>query len=144
MQPKLIQGGLTVDDRGQLAFVNDFDFNRVKRFYLVSNHRRGFVRAWHGHKREQKYVLVVRGAALVRLVALEHGDDKSRPWTLSHVLSEKKPAVLHIPAGYFNGFMTLTDDTQLMFFSTATLDESAADDIRLPADKWGSWEVEER
>jgi dTDP-4-dehydrorhamnose 3,5-epimerase len=144
MQPRLIQGGLAVDDRGQVAFVNDFDLRGAKRFYLVSNHRKGFVRAWHGHKQEQKYVLVVKGAALVRLIGLEHWDDKSRPWTLSYVLSEKKPAVLHIPAGYFNGFMTLTDDAQLMFFSTATLEESGVDDIRLPADKWGPWEMEQR
>ena len=54
-EPTLIDGGLSVDDRGQVAFANGFDFEGVKRFYLVSNHRQGFVRAWHAHRREAKW-----------------------------------------------------------------------------------------
>ena len=45
-------GGIAVDDRGQLRFVNDFNFANVKRFYQVENHRQGFIRAWHGHKKK--------------------------------------------------------------------------------------------
>ena len=41
----LFIGGQAVDDRGTVSFVNDFDFNNVKRFYQVENHRRGFIRA---------------------------------------------------------------------------------------------------
>ena len=57
----LLNGGLAVDDRGQVSFVNDFHFENVKRFYMVSNHKQGFIRAWHGHKNESKYVSVVSG-----------------------------------------------------------------------------------
>ena len=32
-QPVLMKGGLAVDDRGEVGFVNDFDFKEVKRFY---------------------------------------------------------------------------------------------------------------
>ena len=39
------------------CFVNDFNFENVKRFYQVENHRQGFIRAWHGHKKEGKYIL---------------------------------------------------------------------------------------
>ena len=53
-KPHIFKGGLAVDDRGQIAFVNDFDFESVKRFYIVSNHRTGFVRAWHAHRHEAK------------------------------------------------------------------------------------------
>jgi len=58
-QPKIIEGGLSVDDRGQLSCVNGFDFkdSKIRRFYTVSNHQQGFVRAWHGHKFESKYVM---------------------------------------------------------------------------------------
>ena len=45
--PRLIEGGLAVDDRGSVAFVNDFDLAVARRFYVVSNHSAGFVRAWH-------------------------------------------------------------------------------------------------
>jgi dTDP-4-dehydrorhamnose 3,5-epimerase len=60
------------------------------------------------------------------------------------VLAAKKPSVLFIPAGYANGFMSLTADAQLMFFSTSTLEESKGDDIRYDARHWDIWKVEER
>jgi dTDP-4-dehydrorhamnose 3,5-epimerase len=77
-EPELINGGLSVDDRGQVSFANDFNFKDVKRFYMVSNHKQGFVRAWHAHKKEAKYVLVVKGAALVGAVAIDDWDKPSK------------------------------------------------------------------
>ena len=68
--PKVINGGVAVDDRGSVTFVNDFDFSGVKRFYQVQNHRRGFIRAWHGHKKEAKYVYVPRGTALIGTIPM--------------------------------------------------------------------------
>jgi len=46
-KPVLMTGGLAADDRGELGFVNDFNFAGVKRFYTVANYRQGFIRAWH-------------------------------------------------------------------------------------------------
>ncbi len=144
-EPTLVNGGLAVDDRGQVSFVNDFDFKDVKRFYMVSNHRSGFIRAWHAHKKEAKYVLVVKGAAVVGAVKVDDWDKPSKDLEVKRfVLSEKKPTVLYIPAGYANGFMSLTKDAQLMFFSTSTLDESLGDDFRYDSRHWDIWTAEER
>jgi dTDP-4-dehydrorhamnose 3,5-epimerase len=52
--------------------------------------------------------------------------------------------VLYIPPGYANGAMTLTSDTMIQYFSTATLEESKGDDIRFDARLWDPWQVEER
>ena len=143
--PKLFAGGLAVDDRGAVGFVNDFSFAGVKRFYTVHNHHRGFVRAWHGHRREAKYVTVVAGTALVGLVSIDDWVQPSRELPVArHVLSATQPKVLFIPAGYANGVMSLTEDARLVFFSTATLEESANDDIRFDARYWDIWRVEER
>lgn len=144
-EPRLIEGGLAVDDRGEVAFVNQFDLRGVKRFYTVSNHRAGFVRAWHAHRREAKYVTVLRGTALVGVVEVddwEKPSKESKVWR--YVLSSTRPSVLYIPAGYANGFMSLTADAKLVFFSTATLEESRGDDVRFPARYWDIWSVEER
>ncbi len=142
---RLIEGALAVDDRGQVSFVNGFDFQDVKRFYAVSNHRRGFVRAWHAHRREAKYVHVARGSAIVAAVRIDDWDHPSPDLPVERfVLSAARPAVLHIPAGYANGFMSLTDDALLMFFSTATVEESRGDDVRFPARLWDPWQAEER
>ncbi len=144
-EPKLIAGSLAIDDRGEVGFVNDFDFAGVKRFYTVSNHRAGFVRAWHAHRRESKYVTVVSGAALVGAARIDDWEHPSPNLPVARfVLSSHKPSILHIPAGYANGFMSLTSDAKLMFFSTATLDESKADDIRFEARYWDVWSAEER
>ena len=143
--PQLLAGNLAVDDRGQLAFVNDFAFEGVKRFYIVSNHRQGFIRAWHAHRHEAKYVTVVDGAALVGAVAVDDWDAPSRSAQVHRfVLSAIKPAVLFIPAGYANGFMSLTADAKLVFFSTSTLAESQGDDIRYDSRYWDIWTVVER
>lgn len=137
--PKLITGGVAVDDRGSLRFVNDFDFSGVKRFYQVQNHRRGFIRAWHGHKIESKYVYVVKGTALIGAVPLE-GD----PIVVKFTLSDKTPRVLYIPNNYANGAMTLEEDTIIQYFSTSTLEQSKGDDIRFPYDKWNIWQEDFR
>jgi len=143
--PVVINGKVAVDDRGSLSFVNDFTFDRVKRFYLVNNHRAGFVRAWHAHRREAKYVLVVRGAALVCAVAIDNWDHPSRNAEVHrYTLSAALPSILFIPPGYANGFMSLTERTNIMFFSTSTIDESRGDDIRYDARYWNPWEVVER
>lgn len=144
-RPRLLTGGVSVDDRGAVRHVNTFDFAGVKRFYVVDNHRSGLVRAWHGHRREAKYVTVVAGAALVATVAIEDWERPALGAPVERfVLSANTPAVLYVPPGHANGFMSLTADARLVFFSTATLDESRADDVRFPSRTWNPWEVEER
>jgi len=145
LEPIVLAGGLAVDDRGEVGFVNGFDFAGVKRFYTVRNHRAGIVRAWHAHRREAKYVTVVSGASLVGAVRIDDWDrpSASQP-VVRHVLSAAQPRVLFIPAGYANGFMSLTDDARMVFFSTSSLDESRNDDIRYDARYWDIWKIEER
>jgi len=153
MEPKVIPGGLAVDNRGQLAYLNEMPFT-VKRMYQVKNHLHGFIRAWHGHNQEMKMLFVTQGAALVQAISI--------PKLVSHaeranfyfsgkdlhqfVLSAAKPQALVIPGGYFNGFRTLTQDTSVMFFSNKTLEESEGDDIRRSWDALGSdiWDIEYR
>ncbi len=144
-QVELIAGGLAVDDRGQIQFCNDFDLRTIRRFYTVSNHRAEFIRAWHGHKNEMKYVYVVSGAAIVAAVKIDNWDNPGKDLEVARfVLTEKKPGVLKIPAGYANGFKTLQSDTKIMFFSTSSLEESLDDDYRFDAYYWDPWSVEER
>jgi dTDP-4-dehydrorhamnose 3,5-epimerase len=141
----LIEGGLGIDDRGEVGFVNGFGFEGVKRFYTVTNHAPGFVRAWHAHRREAKYVTVLDGAAIVAAVKIDDWEHPSPDLPVQrYVLSGRRPSVLFIPAGWANGFMNLAPDTRLVFFSTATVEESRQDDVRYDARLWNPWTVVER
>jgi dTDP-4-dehydrorhamnose 3,5-epimerase len=142
---KLLKGAVAVDDRGEVGFVNDFDFTGVKRFYTVCNHQAGFIRAWHGHRHEAKYATVVSGSMLVCCVRVDDWENPAPDLPVQRfVLSDKTPAVLYIPAGHANGFMSLTAGAKIVFFSTSTLRDSLNDDIRFPARKWNPWTIEER
>ena len=144
-KPEVTVGGSAVDDRGTLKFINDFSLSGFQRFYVVENHAKGFVRAWHGHKREAKAIVCVQGAALVAAVQPDNWSSPSQDLEVSRfVLSSSKPSALRIPAGYANGFMTLTDDAMLLVFSSSSLEESLGDDFRFPARLWNPWDVEER
>ena len=144
--PQIISGGIAVDDRGSVRFVNDFNFEGVKRFYQVENHKGGHIRAWHGHRREGKYVYVAKGSALIGAVNLPCEDDPEYqiilPEITKFVLSSQTPKVLWIPPGYLNGSMTLEEDTIIQYFSTSSLKESLDDDVRFPYNKWDIWSIE--
>ena len=135
---KILGGGLAVDDRGSVSFVNDFNFDGVKRFYQVENHKRGFIRAWHAHLKEGKYVYVCQGSALVGAVNLETEEIEK------FVLSSKSPKILWIPPNYANGFKSLEENTKIIFFSTSSLEDSVGDDIRFDYVKWNIWDEEYR
>lgn len=141
-QLKLIEGGIVTDDRGEVGFINDFNFKKVKRFYSVKNHKAGFVRAWHGHKKEAKYVTVIQGSALIGAVKIDNWNNPSKDSKVwQYVVSYCKPSILYIPAGYANGFMSLTEDTKLIFFSTSALEESKKDDFRFDPRYWNPWQI---
>ena len=137
-KPKIISGGIAVDDRGSVRFINDFNFKNVKRFYHVTNHRRGFIRAWHGHKKEGKYVYVSSGTALIGVV------DMKTEEISKFIVSSKSPKILWIPPGNYNGFKSLEENTSILFFSTTTLEESLGDDIRKDYDEWNIWDEDYR
>ena len=151
---KLISGGAAVDDRGSVRFVNDFNFSQVKRFYQVQNHKKGFIRAWHGHKNEGKYVYACKGSFLVGAVKMKEtvaldgiADDaiiSEEGLPQKFILSSESPKVLWIPPGYANGFMSLTEDGIIQFFSTSSLEDSLNDDIRFDYNKWNIWKEDFR
>lgn len=145
LEPTIIEGGLAVDDRGSLTFANEFDFKGVKRFYMIANHQPNFVRAWHGHKKEAKYLMAVSGSFVIGAIKIDDWDKPSRALEVQRfILSALKPSILYIPAGYANGLMNLSQDGRLMVYSTSSLEESKGDDFRFDARHWDIWGVVER
>jgi dTDP-4-dehydrorhamnose 3,5-epimerase len=141
-EPTLIAGGRATDDRGALGFINSFELSEFKRFYTVENHEAGFVRAWHGHLKEAKAIIVLRGSALVCAVKMTDTATPSKSEPVKRfVLSAANTSAMLIPAGYANGFKTLTSDALTLVFSSTSLEESLNDDFRFPYDYWNPWEI---
>lgn len=143
--PIIITGNTSLDDRGIVKFINDFTFDDIKRFYIVKNHQQNFIRAWHGHKNESKYILCIKGAAFISTVKIDNFDKPSKKLKYENwYISEEKSELLYIPKGYANGFLSLTADMTLIIFSTSSLKESLNDDYRYPFNYWNPWELKQR
>ena len=135
-KPYIVDQKIHSDDRGFfLPLTNNIDV-QIKRVYVCGNYGRDVIRGFHYHKKEIKLFNIVRGSA--KFICI-NPDDPSKIFTF--VLSERTPAILIIPPGYANGWMSLDDNTLLIGMSNATLEESIDDDIRYDPLKWGSvWE----
>jgi len=143
--PSVFQGNKIFDDRGSLGFINGFNVSDFKRFYLIENHSVNFIRAWHGHLKETKAIIMVKGEALVCAVELDDTTNPNKDNEVTRVvLSATSPSALYIPAGYANGFMTLSADAKLLVFSSTTVEESQGDDYRFAYDYWNPWNITPR
>jgi dTDP-4-dehydrorhamnose 3,5-epimerase-like enzyme len=143
--PTIIPGGKATDDRGSLTFNNGIELNQFKRFYAIENHRQGFIRAWHGHLKEAKLFVPLRGSFLVAAVELDDPVSPSKDNKIAKsVISDTNSNSLFIPAGFANGFMNLSADAILLVYSSTSLEESKGDDYRFEFDYWNPWEIEQR
>lgn len=136
--PKLFKGGISTDKRGSVSFNNNLTFEKkIKRFYLVENFKKNFVRAWHGHKIEEKFILCIKGRAKVSAVKINNFINPSKKFKPFHfILDSKIPNVVHVPAGYANGSKSISKDMKLLIFSTSTLNQSLKDDFRFSEKYW--------
>ena len=142
---RLIDADIATDDRGELMFSNNFDMSKIKRFYQITNFKTPFVRAWHGHKYENKYIIVLKGAAMLAVVKINKWKNPNKNLKIEKfVLNDKKPKLLFIPGGHDHGFKTLKSDTRLMVFSTSTVKQSKKDDYRFQSNYWNPWQIKER
>lgn len=136
--PTIIQGKVASDDRGSVRFVNEFNFSGIKRFYQVQNAQIGQVRAFHGHMKEEKFVYVTSGRIMLCAVRLTDAINPSKAEKIYRFdLDVDNPCVVHIPAGYANGFKSLTSDAKVIFYSNASVEQSMADDYRFSSDYFG-------
>ncbi len=136
-RPHLINGGLHVDARGSIAFVNDFDFQGVDRFYVVRSHRSHEPRGWMGHRREQKRFFVIQGTSLIAVVRPNEWQTPAGDLPVERfTLSAAKPQILSVPPGFATGSINLTADTILLVFSSGKIEEAKTDDYRFPVDTW--------
>jgi dTDP-4-dehydrorhamnose 3,5-epimerase-like enzyme len=134
MKPKLILGNNHTDDRGTLFFNNDFDTTAIKRIYIIENKNTDFVRAWQGHKIEQRWFTAVQGSFEIKLIAIDNWEKPSvNLQKKTFVLKPNSMEVLHIPKGFVSSIQALEKGSKLLVMADYLLGE-IKDEYRFAVD----------
>lgn len=145
MDPKIITGNRIFDNRGSVRFNNNLNFKNIKRFYTVHNYQKNFIRAWHGHFKEEKFIGCIKGTFQVSAVKIDRKDKPNKKnKVFSYILNQSNNDFIHIPKGFANGSMSLEDNSELLIFSTSTVKDSLKDDFRYDYLYWDPWSINQR
>ena len=137
MEHKIIQGGKFSDHRGSISYVNDFSFTDIERFYIISNSKENPIRAWQGHKSDNKNFYCLSGSFNIHFVKIDNWENPSKYLAVETVfVSEADSKIVHIPAGYANAVESLEENSKLISFSTLSLANLIEDDVRYPLEYW--------
>lgn len=136
----IVEGGISIDHRGEISHVNGLDIADVRRFYIIHQHDTEVIRAWHGHQLERKWFYAVKGSfttAFVKIDDWEHPSPDLKPEVFH--LSAGESRVLCIPEGYANGIKAEEPDSTLLVFSDKVLSEAVHDSWRYDSGLWMDW-----
>jgi len=126
IRPEVYDISVHQDDRGFVYCVrDDLITDMIQRTYIVANYSKGLVRAWHGHRKGDTYMHVLHGAVKFAAMNMINHDD-----VITTVLTDRKPQLFYIPAGFYNGAVSLTDNTKILVYSTLTFEQVKNDDQR--------------
>ena len=134
MIPQIINGSFHSDQRGTLLYNNDFDASMIKRIYVIENQSINFVRAWQGHKMEQRWFSAIKGSFSIQLIEIDSWDNPSKELEkVTFIINAEKLDVLHVPQGYISSIQSVEQDSKLLVMADYLLGE-IQDEYRYEAD----------
>ena len=144
---------INVDDRGVLISLiredDVFATDKIEEVYVVLNHSRGTVRAFHGHIELIDWFSIIQGTAKFALFDARMTIDGKKNDFFGKMneitLCNKHISTLTVPVGVYHGWMSLTDDTILISIANRVYNHEKPDEHRVPPDSWGyKWGVKFR
>jgi dTDP-4-dehydrorhamnose 3,5-epimerase-like enzyme len=131
-KPTIFTGKTHQDERGKLRFNNDFDTTEIKRIYFIENIDNQYIRAWQGHKVEERWFSVVKGSFEIKLIEINdwNSPDKDSE-VITYDLNDENFKILHIPAGYISSIQSKEEVSKLMVMANYALGE-IDDEYRFP------------
>lgn len=139
---QVIEGGISIDARGKIAYVNDLDITDAKRFYIIHHNDTETVRAWQAHQYERKWFYCLKGSFTTAFVRIDNWENPSTDLTAEiFILSDKESKVICIPEGFANGIKANEPNSILMVFSDKTLSEAVNDNWRYNKNMWMKWNL---
>ena len=128
------------DERGFLMEIlrcDDDIFEKFGQVYVSLNYP-GVVRAWHYHRKQNDFFVVVKGMIKVALYDSRE-DSPTRGEVNEYFLGENNRVMLRIPVGVMHGYKTMgVEPSLLLNFPTEPYDRQQPDEYRLP---WNTTEI---
>lgn len=137
---KIVEGGISVDYRGQISHVNDLDMKEIERFYIIHQNDPSIIRAWHAHQFEKKWFYVIKGSFTMAFVKVDNWENPSpelQPEIFQMSATESK--ILCLPEGYANGIKANEPDSLLLVYSNKILSVAVNDSWRYDKNMWVDW-----
>lgn len=132
---EIIKGGISLDARGQIRFVNEFDMSSVKRFYIIKNSDTELIRGWRAHRVEQRWFYLLYGSFELNIVKIDNWTNPSINLTIETIkLSADDLQVIHLPVGYGTALKALEENSELLVFADHGIDHVPFDDYTWPVD----------
>ena len=135
------------DERGFLMEMirsTDEFFTKFGQCYVSLNYP-GVVRAWHYHKKQEDYFVVVQGMCKVGLYDMREGSP-TKGVAEAHYLGDNNNIVLRIPIGVAHGYKTVgTQPSLLINFPTEVYNAEEPDEHRMDWDDPSvpfNWDIE--
>ena len=123
MIPKIITGNSHTDTRGTLCYNNDFDASAIKRIYVIENNG-DFIRAWQGHKIEQRWFSAINGSFKIGLIKIDNWENPAKNLKkLFYIINSDTLEVLHVPKGYVSSIQAMEVGSKLLVMADYLLGE---------------------
>jgi dTDP-4-dehydrorhamnose 3,5-epimerase len=124
------------DERGflmELLRSDDSIFTKFGQCYVSMNYP-GVIRAWHWHKKQDDFFVVVKGMIKVGLYDLRDGSP-TQGETAELYLGDNNNIMVKIPVGVVHGYKTVgTEPSLLINFPSEVYNPQEPDEYRLPWD----------
>ena len=122
------------DERGflmELLRSDDAIFTKFGQCYVSMNYP-GVIRAWHWHKKQDDFFVVMKGMIKVGLYDMREGSP-TRGEVGEFYLGDNNNIMLKIPVGVVHGYKTVgTEPSLLINFPSEVYNPEEPDEYRLP------------
>lgn len=126
--PKIINGEIYRDKRGDIISNNNFDMNVIKRFYEIKNLNISFVRGWKGHQIESRWFTASCGMLKIIVSSIEKIKE-GNPENLVFKLDFNTKDILYVPPGWATAIQQLSENSKVIAFADSYLGDHD-DDFR--------------
>ena len=126
---EIIKGGISRDERGQIRFVNEFDMDNIKRFYIIKNIDCNTLRGWRAHRIEKRWFYAVSGVLKIAVVRIDNWKTPSKDLPIKQFfLNSEKSDVLYVPEGYGTLIQAMEENSEVIVFADHNIDHAKYDD----------------